>query len=110
MQEPPQDLLKEIYHLTRENNQMLHAQRRNAFLMGIFKFFIYAVLFAAPIWFYMTYVSGTLDTLVNEMNQIQGTNAAAQAKFQGFESAVKEFKSRLPEFLQGQGTTSTSSQ
>jgi len=106
---PPADYLKEILHLTRENNEMLHAQRRNAYLLGIIKFLVYLVLFAAPIWFYMTYVSGTLDTLVNDLNEIQGTKVQTQQKFQGFENAINDFKSRLPSFLQGQGTTSSTS-
>ncbi len=112
MENPPQDLLKEIYHLTRENNEMLHAQRRSAFLMGILKFLLYVVLFAAPIWFYMTYVSGTLDTLITEMNKIQGTTTVQQQKFQGFEKAIQDFRSKLPAFMQGSSasTSSTSSQ
>ena len=55
MEEPSNDhLLREIYRLTRENNEMMHRQRRSAFFWGFIKFVVYAALLAAPIWFYPT--------------------------------------------------------
>ena len=54
--------LQEIYRLTKENNQMLHAMRRNAFLGGLFKFIFYAVVFIAlPAWVYITYLAPVMQ-------------------------------------------------
>jgi len=102
-----QDAIRETLRLTRENNQMLHTMRRNAFIGGLFKFIIYAVLFAAPIWFYMTYISGTVDNLLTAVDKLNGTASAAQTKFTGFEDAVKDLESHLPAFLQPATTTSS---
>jgi len=86
---------------------MLHSMRRSSFFWGFLKFVVYLILFAAPIWFYLTYVSGTLDNLVTAMNKAQGTAAQAQDKFDGFESAVKTLQSQLPAFMQPHTSTSS---
>ena len=41
-------LLRETYRLTRENNELLHRARRSAFFWGFIKFLIYAALLLAP--------------------------------------------------------------
>jgi predicted PurR-regulated permease PerM len=94
------EAIHEILKLTKENNQMLHAMRRHAFLAGLFKLIVYIILFAAPIWFYMTYVSDSVDNLINALNKVQGTTSAAQAKFNSVEAAIKDVQSRLPAFMQ----------
>jgi hypothetical protein len=66
------DLLKETYKLTRENNRMIHAMRRNAFIGGIIKIVIYAALIGVPIWLLVTYVYPILNTAVGTLNQVQG--------------------------------------
>jgi len=101
------DTMQETYRLVRENNQMLHAMRRNAFMWGLIKFFLYLIIFTVPIWFYITYVSGTLDSLINTMNKAQGTAVQTQSKFEGFENAVKNLRSKLPSFMQGPTATPT---
>lgn len=109
MQEsPPQDLLKEMFRLERENNEMLHGMRRRAFMWGVVKFFLYAGFLLAPVWFYMTYLSGTLDTMITTMNKLQGGNQSTQ-QFEGFQDTLKQFRSRLPSFLQPQEATMTTS-
>ena len=104
------NLLNEIHRLVSENNRMLHAQRRSAFMWGFIKFVMYAILFAAPIWFYMTYLSHTVYNLISTVNKIQGTQTQAVNQFSGIETAVKDFQSKLPAFLQGASTTSTTTQ
>lgn len=104
------NLLNEIHRLVSENNRMLHAQRRSAFMWGLIKFIVYVFLFAAPIWFYMTYLSNTVDNLVTTVNKVQGTQTQAVNQFSAIENAVKNFQSKLPAFLQGATTTSTTTQ
>ncbi len=102
-----QAMIDEIYRLTKDNNKMLHSMRRNAFMAGFLKFIVYAILFAAPIWFYMTYVSGTLDRIVNTMDELQGKKTAVQTQFSGFEDMVREFQSKWPTFLKSPGSTTS---
>jgi hypothetical protein len=100
-----QNEMREVLQLVRENNKMLHSMRRNAFVGGFFKFVIYAILFAAPIWFYMTYISSSVDSLVSALNKVNGTTVATETKFQEFESAIKNFQGHLPAFMQPATTT-----
>ena len=101
-----QSELREMLRLTRDTNQMLHSMRRNAFIGGFFKFIIYAILFAAPIWFYMTYISSSVDNLLSALDKVEGTTSAAQQKFTGFEDTIKKLESYLPAFMQPGTTTS----
>jgi hypothetical protein len=102
-----QNELREVLQLVRENNKMLHNMRRNAFIGGFFKFVIYAILFAAPICFYMTYISNSVDSLLAAMDKLNGTTSAAETKFSGFENAMKNLESDLPAFMRPATATST---
>ena len=103
---PPnqEELLKETYQLVRDNNRMLHAMRRNAFLGGLFKLALYAVMIGVPLWFFVTYLMPILNTTVNTMNQVQGQletvkDAGAQfnAQFDGLNDMLKQLK-EIPGF------------
>jgi len=86
---PEQDTLQEIYRLAKDNNRMLHAMRRNAFIGGIIKILVYVVLFIGlPLWLYVTYLAPTLENLLNTMNQIQGTGASAQLQLDKFKDTL----------------------
>jgi len=88
-------LLHEIYRLTRENNELMHRARRSAFFWGFVKFLIYAALLAAPIWFYITYVNGTVQTMLQDMNRIEGVNTQAQSQLQTFENGFQQLEARF---------------
>ena len=105
-----QSEIREILRLVHENNQMLHSMRRHAFLGSIIKFIIYAAFLIVPIWFYMTYLNGSVNTLIADLNKMQGTTSAAQTQFSGFETAIKNIESHLPSFMQAPAATSSTSQ
>ncbi len=86
---------QELLRLTRENNRMLHHMRRNAFWGGLAKFLIYAVLLLAPIWFYMAYLNGAVQQMLQTMQKIQGTGASAQAQLGSFSDMIKQFESKF---------------
>lgn len=88
-------LLREIYRLSRENNEMMHRARRSAFFWGFVKFLVYAALLAAPIWFYVTYLNGTVQAMLQDLNKIEGVNTQAQNQFDGFENALQGLESRF---------------
>ena len=103
--DPNQKKLDEILELVRDNNAMLHSVRRSNFMWGVIKVVAYLFLFAAPIWFYITYISGTIDQLVRTLNSVQGTAKVTQQKFSGFEDTVKAIQS----FVQSSPEVATSS-
>jgi hypothetical protein len=95
--------MQELLRLTRENNHMLHSMRRNARLAGVVKFIFYIlILVVAPLWVYSTYLQPLVGQMQRTMNQIQGTNASAQAQFLNFEQLFKQLGSKF-----GGGSTST---
>jgi hypothetical protein len=96
---PSQGQQQEIARLVRENNKMLHAMRRNAFWGGLFKMLIYGAFLLAPIWFYMTYLSGTVQQMLKTIDQIQGTGAKAQAELSGFQKTWQELQAKIPAFM-----------
>lgn len=87
---------QEIYRLVKENNHMLHKMRRNALWGGIFKFIFWAVIFIAPLWFYMTYLAPVVQDMVKTVEQVQGTSAKAQAQFGSFQEMLKQLQQKFP--------------
>ncbi|MEN9413399.1 MAG: hypothetical protein RLZZ342_486 [Candidatus Parcubacteria bacterium] len=97
---PTNEKLDEIYKLTRENNRMLHAMRRNAFLGTIFKLVLYAAFLIVPLWLYMQYLAPMLTQMQNTMQQVQGTGAQAQAQVQGLQQVLSGLKEYIPALQQ----------
>lgn len=93
--ETEEQLLRETYRLAKENNRMLHAMRRNAFLGGIVRLIAYAALIIVPLWFYATYLAPTVNQLVSTMNQVQGVSSKAQAQFGDLQGLLDTFRSQL---------------
>ena len=93
--------------LARENNRMLHKMRRNSFIGGVVRvIFYFLILVVAPLYVYTTYVAPLVQNLQSTLQQVQGTNAAAQQQLNGFEQAWKSFESKLP----WAGSTSSAAQ
>ncbi len=93
--ETEEQLLRETYRLAKENNRMLHAMRRNAFLGGMLRLVVYAVLIIAPLWFYATYLAPTVNQMIGTMNQVQGASAKAQAQFGDLQGLLDTLRSQL---------------
>ena len=90
------ETLTELVRLTRDNNRMLHAMRRNAFWGGLIKFILYAVvLVAAPLWLYATYLAPMMEQLLDTYQQVQGTGAKAQAQWSDFQNLLDQFKDQF---------------
>lgn len=97
--EGEQGTQQEIYRLVKENNRMLHKMRRNAFIGGIIKFLLYAVLLVAlPLWLYSTYLAPIVESMTETMQQIQGAGAQTQTQFEKLQEALKQFD--LAEYFQ----------
>jgi len=87
--------LEEVYKLAKDNNKMLHAMRRDAFVGGILKFvFWIAILFVIPYILYMVYLQPYLagiQSAYEQFNESAGTLSGAAQD-------VEELKNQLPNF------------
>ena len=88
-----QDKLEEILRLARENNRMLHAARRNAWLGGIIKFILWAAFIIIPLWLYMQYVAPLMQGMLDTYQQLPGSSASVQAQFFGLQEALQKIQS-----------------
>ena len=94
--EPDQvHLLQETYKLALDNNRMLRAQRRQAWIGRIITIVIYAAAIGVPIWFYLTYISGTVDRLLQATGMMQTQGQQAQSQFDSFKEAWQEFQTKF---------------
>ena len=101
-----EQVLEEMYRLTKENNRMLHAMRRNAFWGGLFKLLIYAALVIVPLWYYQQYLAPTVEQAMQSIQQMRTTGQQAQAQLTGFQQTIQELESKLPAGILP-GTTKT---
>ena len=98
-------MLQDIFKMTKENNKMLHAMRRNAFIGGILRFVIWILLFVvAPYWIYMTYLAPVVQQMNATLTSFQGTGAKAQAQFGSLQETLKNLEEKIPH-LPGSGTS-----
>jgi len=78
MNEPkhkPEPSLDEVYKLAKDNNRMLRAMRREAFIGGIFKIVFWLLLFVViPYLVYVWYLQPYLDQVLS-LYQQAGTQA-----------------------------------
>ena len=87
-----QDKIDDLLRLTRENNKMLHAMRRSAWLGGIFKLIMWVALVIIPLYFYMQYIAPVMQSMLESYQQIQGTSAKAQAQFGELNTYIQKFQ------------------
>ena len=88
-----EELQRETYKLARDNNRMLHAMRRNAFLGGVVKVITWVVLIGLPIWIFVTYINPILNTAVGTLNQVQGQVEGGQgAGAEGISGLLEQLK------------------
>ena len=87
--------LEQVLKLAKENNRMLHAMRRNAFLGGLLKVIMWAAFIIIPLWLYMQYLAPIMQSMIDTMSQVQGTGAKAQAQFSDLNNALKKFQEQF---------------
>ena len=94
------DKLAEILRLTKENNRMLHKMRRNALFGSILKFVLWAAFILVPLWLYMQYLAPVMTSMIETMNQVQGTGAQAQAQFSDLNASLQKLQALNPDYFQ----------
>lgn len=87
--------LEEVYKLARENNKMLHAMRRDAFVGGVVKFVWWIALFIViPYILYVLYLQPYLETIQAAYQNISDSASTLS----GAAKDVEELKSKFPDF------------
>ncbi|MES2134979.1 MAG: hypothetical protein V4449_01915 [Patescibacteria group bacterium] len=87
--------LSEMYDLTKENNKMLKAMRRDAFVGGIVKFIFWIIVFVVIpylTWLYVQpYLQGFLDTYQKVQQTADSVSSSTTADFSQFQEFLKKF-------------------
>lgn len=92
------DLLEETYRLARDNNRMLHAMRRNAFLSGLVRVIFWVAIVGFTVWSYMQFVDPVLQSVVRASAQIQAVGGSAGAQISDLQNAINSIKGVIPGF------------
>jgi hypothetical protein len=82
MDERQEKLLRKTAELTKENNRMLHAMRRNAFIGGVFKFLWLAILIGVPVYIYFNFFQPVLEDIGEAYRGVQSGAQDVQLKLQ----------------------------
>lgn len=88
-------LLEETYKMARENNAMLHSSRRWAFIHGIIKWTIYALMIGFPLYYLINNVLPMLNSGVDKLNQVQSAIGKVQGATQNVGSQFSEMQKLL---------------
>ena len=98
--------LEDIYKLAKDNNRMLRAIRRDAFVGGILKFvFWIAIFFILPYILYVVYLQPYLETIQStyeNLNQSAGTLSSAAKDVEELKNQFPNFADLLKQFTGGQ--------
>ncbi len=66
------EMMQQMFEMTRDNNRMLHAMRRNAFFGGLMRLAFWVVLIGGPIVFYYAYAQPYVDQILSAYSGIKG--------------------------------------
>jgi hypothetical protein len=95
--------IEEIRKLVKDNNRMLHSMRRNAFIVGFFKFLMYAAIIGGSYWVYVTYAAPLLTSLLTQLKNLNDTGAQVQQQIgslqQGSSVGVNSFLDQIQKQL-----------
>lgn len=94
---------EQLLKLVKENNRMLHAMRRNAWLSGFFKLLVWAAFILIPLWLYMQYLAPVMGSMLKTMDQLQrmqGSGTQMQAQFSDMNAALQKLRAQFPQYFQ----------
>ncbi len=92
MDEPkPVPTLDEIYKLTKENNKMLKAMRRDAFVGGVVKFIGWVLVFVVIPYILWLYIQPYLNDALHTYNNVKATTNSVQTTTNADFSAIQDF-------------------
>lgn len=83
----PEDQLKELHALTKENNRMLKDMRRDAMIGGIIHFIWWVILVVVLPYFTWLFLQPYLEGLLNAYQAAQGQSAQVTATLNDLQKA-----------------------
>jgi hypothetical protein len=89
--------LEEVYQLAKENNQMLKAMRRDAFVKGILGMVWWIFLLVVLPYISWLFIQPYLKTVIDAAQGVQATQNSVNAQLQG----LPDFDALLKQFMQG---------
>ncbi len=89
--------MNELYELAKENNHMLKAMRRSAFIGGIFKFILWILMLVVVpyiTWlFIQPYVEGVMHTYQSVKKTNDAISSSTSMNFDKIQEFFKQFQS-----------------
>ncbi len=95
--------VEQILKLAKENNRMLHAMRRNAWVGGVFKLLLWAGFIIVPLWLYMQYLApimGSMMTTLDQLQKMQGAGTQVSAQFGDLNATLQKLRDQFPQYFQ----------
>ena len=89
----------ELYKLEKDNNRMLHAQRRGAFLRVVFKLVIFVSIVTMSLWLYVTYATPFFTPLLKQLQGITDAGARMQQQLTGVQQGTVNLLSHASDLL-----------
>ena len=88
--------LEQVLRLTKDNNRMLRAIRRDAFIGGVVKLLVWIALIVVPLWFYLNYLAPVVNSALETMQQVQQVQGSATAQFSELNETLEKLKGLIP--------------
>ena len=88
--------MEDMYQLVRDNNHMLHAQRKTALIGTFFKVIFYIVFIILPLLYSIKYLAPMLAPALKMAQQMQGGTSTSQIDMAKFGDYMKQLESMLP--------------
>jgi len=92
--------LEQVLRLTKDNNRMLRAIRRDAFIGGVVKLLVWIALIVVPLWFYLNYLAPVVNSALETMQQVQQVQGSATAQFSELNETLEKLKGLIPQYFQ----------
>ncbi len=102
--ESPEQMTQETYRLTRDNNRMLRAMRRNAFIGAILKIVFWAALILAPLWFYAHYLAPVVAGLQRDVGALQRSGSGT-SQFSALQDLLRQLQAAMPSIPSASGSS-----
>ena len=83
-------MLSEVYDLTKENNKMLRAIRRDARFAFYRKIIFWIILVAVPTYLFVTYALPFLNSTIDTLNQVNGTLNQGTGQLESFMQQIQQ--------------------
>jgi len=92
--------LEQVLRLAKDNNRMLRAIRRDAFIGGVVKLLVWIALIVVPLWFYLNYLAPVVNSALETMQQVQQVQGNATAQFSELNETLERLKALIPQYFQ----------